>query len=285
MTTPATLLALHQKYAKIFAPTPTELLAWNILGDRPTEKVVTKAGLFEVDLTAMKADCVAMTAALCNPLDFDSLSDWALGVQWVVDPANKPARDQYNTVFFPKKNWAITLYWDNDSTEKNHLFSYTCDYSTIHVGEPLQGHSCLRTNTVSTTKTCDSKITSCGFIENGRFSGLQLTVDANQIAFTLIPQGVYYADDVATIWTWTQNGPGKESWITSTPTVPTVTEAFTFAIGPTRLYASCDPEPYVPPEEPEEPAEPEDKTAEIINATTYLVTSIAVITVITLVLV
>ena len=146
----------------------------------------------------------------------------------------------------------------------------------------------MRTNTVSTTKTCDSKITSCGFIENGRFSGLQTTVNVDQIAFTLIPQGVYYADDVATIWTWTQNGPGKESWITSTPTVPTVTEAFTFAIGPTRLYASCDPEPYVPPEEPEEPeepAEPEDKTAEIINATTYLVTSIAVITVITLVLV
>ena len=127
MTTPATLLALHKKYAQIFAPTPTELLAWNILDDRPTEVVVTKAGLFEVDLTAMKADCVAMTAAKCNPLDFDSLSGWALGVQWVVDTANKPDRDQYNTVFFPKKNWAITLYWDNDSTEKNHLFSYTCD--------------------------------------------------------------------------------------------------------------------------------------------------------------
>ena len=103
----------------------------------------------------MKADCVAMTAALCNPLDFDSLSDWALGVQWVVDPANKPSRDQYNTVFFPKKNWAITLYWDNDSTEKNHLFSYTCDSTTIHEGEALQGHSCLRTNTVSTTKVCN----------------------------------------------------------------------------------------------------------------------------------
>ena len=121
---------------------------------------------------------------------------------------------------------------------------------------------------------------------------MQITVDANQIAFTLIPQGVYYADDVATIWTWTQNGPGKESWITSLPTVPTVTEAFTFAIGPTRLYEACvpkliEPEEEVPeePEEPEEPAEPEDKTAEIINATTYLVTSIAVITVITLVLV
>jgi hypothetical protein len=233
-----------------------------------------------------------MTAALCNPLDFDSLSDWALGVQWVVDPANKPSRDQYNTVFFPKKNWAITLYWDNDSTEKNHLFSYTCDYSTIHAGEPLQGHSCLRTNTVSTTKTCNSKITSCGFIENGRFSGLQTTVDVNQLAFTLIPQGVYYADDVATIWTWTQNGPGKESWITALPTVPTVTEGFTFAIGPTRLYEACvpkliEPEEEVPeePEEPEEPAEPDDKTAEIINATTYLVTTIAVITVITLVLV
>jgi len=46
MSTPATLLALHKKYAQIFAPTATELLAWNVLGDRPTEKVVTKTGLF-----------------------------------------------------------------------------------------------------------------------------------------------------------------------------------------------------------------------------------------------
>ena len=106
------LLGLHEKYALIFKPTATELAAWNVLDDRATEKVVTKTGLFEVDLTAMKADCVAMTAAKCNPLDFDSLSDWALGVQWVVDTANKPVRDAYNTVFFPKQGWAVTCYWD-----------------------------------------------------------------------------------------------------------------------------------------------------------------------------
>jgi hypothetical protein len=46
MSTPTSLLNLHKKYAQIFAPTPTELLAWNVLGDRPTEKVVTKTGLF-----------------------------------------------------------------------------------------------------------------------------------------------------------------------------------------------------------------------------------------------
>jgi hypothetical protein len=112
MALPTTLLELHQKYALIFKPTATELAAWNVLDDRLTEKAVTKAGLFEVDLTDMKADCVAMTSALCNPLDFDNLSAWALGVQWVVDPLDKPVRDQYNTVFFPKKGWAVTCYWD-----------------------------------------------------------------------------------------------------------------------------------------------------------------------------
>ena len=112
MALPTTLLELHQKYALIFKPTATELAAWNVLDDRATEKAVTKAGLFEVDLTDMKADCVAMTAALCNPLVFENLSDWALGVQWVVDPLDKPVRDQYNTVFFPKQGWAVTCYWD-----------------------------------------------------------------------------------------------------------------------------------------------------------------------------
>ena len=112
MSVPSSLLNLHKKYAQIFTPTATELAAWNILNDRPEEVVVTKAGLFQVDLTAMKADCVAMTAAKCNPLDFDSLSGWALGVQWVVDPLDKPVRDQYNTVFFPKQGWAVTCYWD-----------------------------------------------------------------------------------------------------------------------------------------------------------------------------
>lgn len=110
---------------------------------------------------------------------------------------------------------------------------------------------------------------------------MQTTTSSNQIAFTLLPPGTYYADDVATIWTWTQNGPGKEVWITSTPTAPTITADFAFTIGPPRLVEDCP-----APEEPaEEPAEPEDKTAEIISATTYLVTTIAVITVITLVLV
>ena len=228
----------------------------------------------------MKADCVAMTAAKCNPLDFDNLSDWALGVQWVVDPLNKPVRDTYNTVFFPKQDWAVTCYWDSLTSEKNHIFSYNCDSTTIHEGVALAGHSCFRTNTVSVDKPCYKS--GCGFIENGRFSGVRVTNSETQLAFTLIPAGVYYADDVATIWTWTQNGPPKESWIETSPTVPTVTAEFTFAIGATRLYASCDPQPYVPPEEP---AEPVDKTAEIINATTYLVATIAVITVITLVLV
>ena len=111
----------------------------------------------------------------------------------------------------------------------------------------------------------------------------------------MLPSGVYYAEDVASIFTWTQNGPTKRTpFIAGVSTVPTMTEFFTFAIGPTRLYEVCvpqliEPEEEVPeeevPEEPEEPAEPDDKTAEIINATTYLVTSIAVITVITLVLV
>ena len=84
------------------------------------------------------------------------------------------------------------------------------------------------------------------------------------------------------------NGPGKEAWITELPTIPTITEAFEFTIGPERLFESCDPKPYVPPtpEEPEEPAaEPVDNTPEIIRATTYLTISLATITIITLVLI
>ena len=81
------------------------------------------------------------------------------------------------------------------------------------------------------------------------------------------------------------NGPGKESWITELPTIPTITEAFEFTIGPERLFESCDPKPYVPPT-PEEPAaEPVDNTPEIIRATTYLTISLATITIITLVLI
>ena len=94
----------------------------------------------------MKADCVAMTAALCNPLDLENLSDWALGVLWKVDPADIPPRDQYNTVFFPKQRWAVTCYWDYDVLIKNSIYSYSCDTTTIHDGEEIQGHSCTLKN-------------------------------------------------------------------------------------------------------------------------------------------
>ena len=96
----------------------------------------------------------------------------------------------------------------------------------------------------------------------------------------MLPPGVYYADDIAPIWTWTQNGPAKRG-PTTVPTVPTVTEAFTFAIGPTRLYESCDPQPEVPPEEPEEEVV-EDKTAEILRSTAYIATSLTVLTIVAL---
>ena len=119
---------------------------------------------------------------------------------------------------------------------------------------------------------------SCGFLFNGRFSGELQINDSDQFAFTLLPPGVYYADDIAPIWTWTQNGPAKRNLITTDPTVPTVTEAFTFAIGPTRLYESCDPQPY---EEPEEEVV-EDKTAEILRATAYVATSLTVLTIVAL---
>ena len=78
-----------------------------------------------------------MTAALCNPLDFENLSEWALGVLWKVDPADEPTRDQYNTVFFPKQRWAVTCYWDNDVLIKNSIYSYSCDTTTIHDGEEI----------------------------------------------------------------------------------------------------------------------------------------------------
>jgi hypothetical protein len=101
--------------------------------------VKTKVGLFKVDLTAIKADCVAMTSTLCNIDDFNNLDEWALGVMWVVDPAHNPGMDTYNTVFFPKTQWAVTNYWDVDHTpgEYNHLYSYTCDSSTVHEGIAL----------------------------------------------------------------------------------------------------------------------------------------------------
>ena len=99
----------------------------------------------------------------------------------------------------------------------------------------------------------------------------------------MLPSGVYYAEDVAPIFTWTQNGPTKRNpFIAGVSTVPTVTEAFTFAIGPTRLNEVCDPQPYVAPEEPEEEEVVEDKTAEILRATAYVATSLTVLTIVAL---
>jgi hypothetical protein len=109
----------------------------------------------------------------------------------------------------------------------------------------------------------------------------------------LLPSGVYYAEDVASIFTWTQNGPTKRSpFIAGVSTVPTMTEYFTFAIGPTRLYEVCvpqliEPEEEIPEEEvpvEEEPKEEvvEDKTAEILRATAYVATSLTVLTIVAL---
>ena len=119
---------------------------------------------------------------------------------------------------------------------------------------------------------------SCGFLFNGRFSGELQINDSDQFAFTLLPPGVYYADDIVPVWTWTQNGPAKRG-PTTVPTVPTVTDAFTFAIGPTRLYESCDPQAV--DEEPEEEVA-EDKTAKILRATAYVATSLTVLTIVAL---
>ena len=104
----------------------------------------------------------------------------------------------------------------------------------------------------------------------------------------MLPSGVYYAEDVAPIFTWTQNGPTKRTpFIAGVSTVPTMTEYFTFAIGPTRLYEVCVPELIGPEEEvpvEEEPKEEvvEDKTAEILRATAYVATSLTVLTIVAL---
>ena len=102
----------------------------------------------------------------------------------------------------------------------------------------------------------------------------------------MLPLGVYYAEDVTPIFTWTQNGPTKRTpFIAGVSTVPTITEYFTFAIGPTRLYEVCVPELIGPEEEEpveEEPEVVEDKTAEILRATAYVATSLTVLTIVAL---
>jgi len=65
-----------------FAPTATEITAWNAATIYATGRPVTKVGLWGADLTDFNADCLIST--LCAAEDFTAWNGWAVGVDWAL---------------------------------------------------------------------------------------------------------------------------------------------------------------------------------------------------------
>jgi hypothetical protein len=82
MTTPTTLATLLANY-NAYAPTATEITAWNTVTKHASAStlVVTKAGLFGADLTKFNEDCVTYET-FCKVEDYETFSGWAVGVYW-----------------------------------------------------------------------------------------------------------------------------------------------------------------------------------------------------------
>jgi len=129
-----------------YAPTATELAAWNVATPFDADGTLdTALGLFGADLTDFTAACLAST--LCAKEDFAAWNGWAVGVQWT-NSADATAND-FNGLIIEDLLWGVMVGWsfvdtlrrELKATTVNILFATTVDAGKVAEDAPADGET------------------------------------------------------------------------------------------------------------------------------------------------
>jgi len=120
----ATVLAAYNDYA----PTATELEAWNAADAYSTSRPVTKIGLWGADLTDFNEECLISTE--CAAEDFTAWNGWAVGVDWALDAGVAVA--EVDGVIIEDVMWGAEVIW---TASANVLGAY--DVTAVTVATPV----------------------------------------------------------------------------------------------------------------------------------------------------
>ena len=185
-----------------WAPSATDLDAWEEVTASGDDTTVTKVGLFSGDLTDFLADCTAATDD-CDPAEYDGFSGWAFGVEWA--PAAVRLRQaiaaDINTLVFADRLIAAQVTWvDGD----NELITSEVDVDEITDAAP------------------DAEDIDVGDIENtdtfdGFWGDVTVGLDGPQYAVYFQEEGddIYYeVDSESTVWAYLANAAGESTDVT-----------------------------------------------------------------------
>jgi len=127
-----------------YAPTATELAAWNVATPFDADGTLdTALGLFGADLTDFTAACLAST--LCAKEDFAAWNGWAVGVQWT--NSDDATANAWNGLIIEDLLWGVMVGWSYVATDRrelkattvNVLFAATVDAGKVAEDAPASG--------------------------------------------------------------------------------------------------------------------------------------------------
>jgi len=171
-----------------FAPTATELEAWNAATIYEDGRPVTKIGLWGADLTDFTADCT--TSTLCAAEDFTAWNGWAVGVDWAAEADLTAA--EIDGVIIEDVMWGAEVTW---AAVSNTIAAYDVT-GTVAAGTPLD-EAC-------TAIDDDNQF--------GGWSGVNGTALKEQFMFAFLDeadegQALLQADHEGSVWTTLEVGP------------------------------------------------------------------------------
>ena len=177
-----------------YAPTATELAAWNVATPFAADGTLdTALGLFGADLTDFTAACLAST--LCAKEDFAAWNGWAVGVQWT-NSADATA-NAFSGLIIEDLLWGVMVGWsyvpalrrELKATTVNVLYAVTVDAGKVAKDAPASGEVTLESS------------------ENAfeGWSGLPLTNLKSQAMFTFLDgtdadQSEIQAGSLVSVW-------------------------------------------------------------------------------------
>jgi hypothetical protein len=105
-----------------YAPTATELAAWNVATPFAADGTLdTALGLFGADLTDFTAACLAST--LCAKEDFAAWNGWAVGVQWT--NSEDATANAFSGLIIEDLLWGVMVGWSYVNTGRRELKATT----------------------------------------------------------------------------------------------------------------------------------------------------------------
>jgi hypothetical protein len=186
-----------------WAPSDTDLDAWEEVTASGEDTTVTKVGLFGGDLTAFLADCTAATDD-CDPAEYDGFSGWAFGVEWApAEAADTRLRQataaDINTLVFADRLIAAQVTWVDG---ENVLITSDVDVEEITDAAP-------EADDIADTEVTDAF---------NRFWGdVTVGLDGPQYAVHFQEEGddIYYEiDSESTVWAYLANAAGESTDVT-----------------------------------------------------------------------